>query len=62
MDLYAAFLSVMCVLFVASAAVLLVMSVVHIARRHGRKAAAYLALTLLACSVAAGFYFFRGLI
>ena len=62
MGLYAAFLSVMCVLFVGSAVVLLVMSLVHGARRHGRRAAAYLALTLLACSVAAGFYFFRGLV
>ena len=62
MDLYAGFLSAMAILFVASAGFLLVLTVVQVRRRRGRRAAAYLALTLLACGVAAGFYFFRGLI
>ena len=62
MDLYATFLGVMSVLFVVSSVVLLVMGLVHLARRRGRRAAAYLALTILAGVVAAGFYFFRGLI
>ena len=61
MDVYAAFLSVMSVVFVVSAVVLFVLSLVQVARKRGRTAAAYLALTLLACVVAAGFYFFRGL-
>jgi NADH:ubiquinone oxidoreductase subunit 4 (subunit M) len=62
MDLYAGFLSAMAVLFVVSAGLLLVLTVVQVWRKRGRRAAAYLALTLLACGVAAGFYFFRGLI
>ncbi len=62
MDTYATFLGVMSVLFVVSSVVLLVMGLVHLARRRGRRAAAYLALTILAGVVAAGFYFFRGLI
>jgi hypothetical protein len=62
MDTYAAFLGVMSVLFVVSSVVLLAMGLVHLARRRGRRAAAYLALTILAGVVAAGFYFFRGLI
>ena len=62
MDAYATFLGVMSVLFVVSSVVLLVMGLVHLARRRGRRAAAYLALTILAGVVAAGFYFFRGLI
>jgi hypothetical protein len=61
-DLYAAFLSAMAVLFVVSAVLLLTLTIVQVARRRGRKAAAYLALTLLACGVAAGFYLVRGLI
>ena len=62
MDLYAGFLSSMAVLFVVSAVLLLSLTVVQVARRRGRKAAAYLALTILASSVAAGFYLVRGLI
>jgi hypothetical protein len=62
MTAYATFLGVMSVLFVVSSAVLLIMGLVHLARRRGRRAAAYLALTILAGVVAAGFYFFRGLI
>ena len=62
MDLYAGFLSSMAILFVVSAGLLLVLAVVQIWRKRGRRAVAYLALTLLACGVAAGFYFFRGLI
>ncbi|HZN03418.1 MAG TPA: hypothetical protein VFD06_07490 [Candidatus Polarisedimenticolia bacterium] len=62
MDLYAAFLSAMAVLFVVSAVLLLTLAIVQVWRRRGRRAAAYLALTLLACGVAAGFYLVRGLI
>jgi hypothetical protein len=61
-DLYAAFLSAMAVVFVVSAVLLLTLTIVQVARRRGKRAAAYLALTLLACSVAAGFYLVRGLI
>jgi hypothetical protein len=61
MDLYASFLGAMSFLFIASAVVLLSMGLFHLRRRHGRKAAIYLALTLLAGLVAAGFHFFRGL-
>ena len=62
MDLYAAFLGALSFLFIASAAVLLPMGLFHLWRRHGRKAVVYLALTLLAGLVAAGFQFFIGLI
>lgn len=62
MDLYAGFLSSMAVLFVVSAVLLLSLTVIQVARRRGRKAAAYLALTILASGVAAGFYLVRGLI
>ena len=61
MSLYASFLGEMSFLFIASAAVLLPMGLYHLWKRHGRKAAIYLALALLACLVAAGFHFFRGL-
>ena len=61
MSLYASFLGAMSFLFIASAVVLLVMSLFHFWRRHERKAFIYLALTLLAGCVAAGFQFFRGL-
>jgi hypothetical protein len=61
MGLYAAFLGGMSLLFIGSAVVLLAMSVFHFWRRHERKAVIYLALTLLAGTVAAGFQFFRGL-
>jgi len=61
MDLYASFLGVMSLLFIACAAVLLPMGLYHLWRRHGRKAAIDLALALLAALVAAGFHFFRGL-
>jgi len=61
MSLYASFLGGMSFLFVASAVVLLPMGLFHIRWRHGRKAVIYLALALLACLVAAGFHFFRGL-
>jgi len=62
MDVYTTFLSVMSVLFVASAAALFFLALVQFARRHGRRAAAYLALTVLAGVVAAGFHFFRRLL
>jgi hypothetical protein len=52
----------MSALFVASAVVLLGMSVVQIIKRRVRRATAYLGLTLLACVVAAGFYLIRSLI
>ncbi|HZM70124.1 MAG TPA: hypothetical protein VFB95_07120 [Candidatus Cryosericum sp.] len=61
MDVYTTFLGGMSVLFVGSAAALFCLSLVQFARRHGRRAAAYLALTVLASVVAAGFYFFRKL-
>jgi NADH:ubiquinone oxidoreductase subunit 6 (subunit J) len=61
MGLYASFLGGMSFLFVGTAVVLVVMSLSHLRRRHTRKAVLYLALTLLACLVAAGFQFFRGL-
>jgi Na+/melibiose symporter-like transporter len=59
---YTIFLSVMCALFVLSATLLLGMAVAQIFRKRGHRAAVYLGLTLLACVVAAGFYFFRRLI
>jgi hypothetical protein len=52
----------MCALFALSATLLLVMAVAQFFRKRGQKAAVYLGLTLLACLVAAGFYFFRRLI
>jgi hypothetical protein len=61
MAFYPMFLSVLCVLFAASSAVLLVLALLQFARRRGRRAAVYLGLTLLAGVVAAGFYFFRNL-
>jgi len=61
MDLFALFLGAMSFLFVASAIVLLPMGLHHLRRHHGRKAAIYLALAVLAVLVAAGFHFFRGL-
>jgi hypothetical protein len=62
MDVYTAFLGAMSALFFASAGALFLLSLVQFARRHGRRAAAYLALTVLAGVVAAGFYFFRALL
>ena len=62
MDLYAGFLSAMAVLVVVSAGLLLILTIVQVVRKSGRKAAANQALTLLACGVAAGFYLVRGLI
>lgn len=62
MDVYTSFLGVMSVLFLASATALFILTLVQFARRHGRRAAAYLALTVLAGVVAAGFYFFRRLL
>jgi hypothetical protein len=61
MDLYTSFLGGMSILFVATALVLLVMSLVHLWQRRTRKGVTFLALTLLALLVAAGFHFFRGL-
>jgi hypothetical protein len=62
MGVYTTFLGLMSLLFLASAAALFCLSLVQFARRHGRRAAAYLALTVLAGVVAAGFYFFRTLL
>jgi DNA-binding protein Fis len=53
---YALVLMAMCVLFAVSAAVLLLMAIVQWTRGRGRRAAAYLGLTLVASIVAAGFY------
>ena len=61
MDLYASFLGGMSFLFIGTAVVLAIMSLFHFRRRHARKAVIYLALTVLAGLVAAGFQFFRGL-
>lgn len=62
MRFYTIFLSVMCALFALSATLLFVMAVAQVFRKRGNRAAVYLGLTLLACVVAAGFYFFRRLI
>ena len=62
MQAYTLFLSVLCILFAASGAVLLLMAAVQFVKRRGRRAAVYLGLTVLAVTVAAGFYFFRHLI
>lgn len=62
MNVLPAFLGGMCALFIVAAIVLLAMTVVQAAHRRGRRAVAYLGLTLLASFVAAGFYFFRALI
>ena len=61
MDLYARFLGGMSFLFIGTGCVLAIMSLFHLRRRHTRKAVIYLALTILAGLVAAGFRFFRGL-
>jgi len=61
MDLYAGFLGAMAYLFVGIGVVVLVLAVLQAVRRRYREAAIYFALTLLACSVAAGFYLVRGL-
>ena len=62
MRAYILFLTFMCTLFGASATVLLIVAVSQILRRRSQRAAVYLGLTLLACVVSAGFYFFRRLI
>jgi hypothetical protein len=62
MNLYATFLTGMSALFGLAAVVLVVMGLVALQRGRGRRAAAYLALALLACVVIAGFHFFRTLI
>jgi hypothetical protein len=62
MDLYTAFLTSMTVLFALSAALLFLMTLLEAVRRRARLAAVYLGLMLLACVVAAGFYFFSWLI
>ena len=61
MDLYAGFLGAMALLFVGIGVVLLVLTLRQAARRRMREAAIYFALTLLAGSVATGFYLVRGL-
>lgn len=62
MRVYTVFLSLMCGLFLFSAAVLFFLTLGQVLRRHRQRAAVYLGLTVLAGIVAAGFYFFRRLI
>ena len=62
MHLYIVYLSVMCLLFCASAGVLFFVALGQAVRRRLERAAVYLGLTLLSGIVAAGFYFFRRLL
>lgn len=62
MEVYTVFLSVMCVLFALSATVLLAMAIAQASRSRLQRAVVYLGLMMLACTVAAGFYFFRRMI
>ena len=62
MHVYILYLSVMCILFCASAGVLFLAALGQAARRRLERAAVYLGLTLLSGIVAAGFYFFRRLL
>lgn len=62
MQVYFWYLTVMIVLFAASAGVLLCAALGQALRRRAERAAVYLGLTLLSCVVAAGFYFFRRLL
>ncbi len=62
MELYTLFLTAMTLLFTLSAGLLLLMSLVQGIRRRRYRAVIYLGLTLLACVVAVGFYFFRRLL
>ena len=62
MHVYVLYLSIMCILFCASAGALLLLALGQAARRRLERAAVYLGLTLLSGIVAAGFYFFRQLL
>jgi hypothetical protein len=62
MQVYIWYLTVMSVLFAASAGVLLCAALGQALRHRAERAAVYLGLTLLSCVVAAGFYFFRRLL
>jgi Na+/melibiose symporter-like transporter len=62
MQVYIWYLTVMSVLFAASAGVLLCAALGQALHRRAERAAVYLGLTLLSCVVAAGFYFFRSLL
>ena len=62
MQVYVLYLSLMCVLFGASATLLLALALGQAVRRRVERAAVYLGLTLLSTIVAAGFYFFRRLL
>lgn len=61
MSLYAGFLGAMAILFAGIGLVLLVLAARQAALKRLREAAIYFALTLLAGSVATGFYLVRGL-
>lgn len=61
MSLYAGFLGAMAILFAGIGLVLLVLAARQAVLRRPREAAIYFALTLLAGSVATGFYLVRGL-
>jgi len=62
MTVFTVYLTVLCGLFGASAAVLLLVALTQALRRRVRRAAVYLGLMLLACVVAAGFYAARHMI
>jgi hypothetical protein len=62
MQIYVWYLTVMSLLFTASAVVLLAAALGQALRRRVERAAVYLGLTLLSFVVAAGFYFFRRLL
>lgn len=61
MDIYPTFLAIMAGLFAVAAVVLLVLSIVRAVSRDWRSSLVYFGLMVLACVVAAGFHFFRGL-
>lgn len=62
MQVYIWYLTVMSLLFTASAVVLFGAALGQALRRRVERAAVYLGLTVLSCVVAAGFYFFRRLL
>ncbi|OLC55536.1 MAG: hypothetical protein AUH92_01960 [Acidobacteria bacterium 13_1_40CM_4_69_4] len=62
MRVYVVYLTLMAALFGASAGVLLIAALGQALRRRAQRAVVYLALTILSCVVAAGFYFFRRLL
>ncbi len=62
MPTFTVFLKVMCGLFVLSGVVLMAMTAAQIVRKRFQRAAIYFALMALADLVAAGFFYFSGLI